>query len=121
MPSAFLLRACCSSLCLWRLFSSRLGTSLGLAQQCSAVRAEGVGCVSRQTLASVQALQGVAEKARTSTPWLNSNPTLREMLDRQLAENNPSTPRSPFDNGAGPNLASVGPSSTIGRAHLHDR
>ncbi len=60
-----------------------------------------------QTLASVQALHGVAEKARTSTPWLNNNPTLREMLDRQLAENNPSTPRSPFDNGAGPNLASV--------------
>ena len=61
----------------------------------------------RQTLASVQALHGVAEKARTSTPWLNNNPTLREMLDRQLAENNPSTPRSPFDNGAGPNLSSV--------------
>ncbi|CAL5227483.1 g10461 [Coccomyxa viridis] len=55
----------------------------------------------------LQALHGVAEKARTSTPWLNNNPTLREMLDRQLAENNPSTPRSPFDNGAGPNLSSI--------------
>jgi len=62
-----------------------------------------------QTMACMQALQGVAEKARTSTPWLNNNPTLREMLDRQLAEGNPSTPRSPFDNGAGPNLASVSP------------
>ena len=55
----------------------------------------------------LQALQGVAEKARTSTPWLNANPTLREVLDRQLAEGNAFTPRSPFDNGAGPNLASV--------------
>lgn len=57
--------------------------------------------------ACMQALQGVAEKARTLTPWLNANPTLREMLDRQMADANPSTPRSPFDNGAGPNLASV--------------
>lgn len=64
----------------------------------------------------MQALQGVAEKARTSTPWLNSNPTLREMLDRQLAEGNPSTPRSPFDNGAGPNIASV--SHSISNGHL---
>lgn len=55
----------------------------------------------------LQALQGVAEKARTSTPWLNTTPTLREVLDRQLAEGNAFTPRSPFDNGAGPNLASV--------------
>ena len=68
----------------------------------------------RQALASAQALHGVAEKARTSTPWLNSSPTLREMLDRQLADNNaPSTPRSPFDNGAGPNLASVGSVSPV--------
>ena len=65
----------------------------------------------------MQALQGVAEKARTSTPWLNSNPTLREMLDRQLAEGNPSTPRSPFDNGAGPNIASV--SHSISNGHLY--
>ena len=55
----------------------------------------------------LQALQGVAEKARTSAPWLNTSPTLREVLDRQLAEGTAYSPRSPFDNGAGPNLASV--------------
>ena len=40
---------------------------------------------------------------------MDSNTTLREMLNRQLAEGNTSTPHSPFDTGAGPNLSFVSP------------
>ncbi len=56
-----------------------------------------------------QALRGVAEKgtgARNSG-WLGASPTLREILEGRLGDAGPSTPRSPFDNGGGPDLATV--------------
>ncbi len=54
-----------------------------------------------------QALRGVAEKGARNSTWLGASPTLREILEGRLGDAGPSTPRSPFDNGGGPDLANV--------------
>ncbi len=57
---------------------------------------------------AVQALRGVAEKGTRNSAWLGASPSLREILEGRMADaGGPSTPRSPFDNGAGPDLANV--------------
>ncbi|BDA41077.1 hypothetical protein COCOBI_01-7320 [Coccomyxa sp. Obi] len=55
----------------------------------------------------MQALRGVAEKGARNSTWLGASPTLREILEGRLGDTGPSTPRSPFDNGGGPDLANM--------------
>ena len=47
----------------------------------------------------------MADKGARNSAWLGASPTLREILEGRMADAGPSTPRSPFDNGAGPDLA----------------
>lgn len=64
-------------------------------------------------LLPAQALRGAAEKGTRNSAWLGANPTLREMLEGRVQDAGPSTPRSPFDNGGGPDLTKVRMTLTI--------